>query len=246
MFRSCRISLIIALALMPSMPAIADEVSSGPTTTAVYSAPSATADTTDESAEYASGDYTTEEDRGPITVLRFAYGKFSANKNAQLKNESAGYAGGLDIIIFPKRTFSYYVGLIGASRDYDSTFTGTLPPSITVDNRMSLDTTAVLAGIRATYPTEHIFRVHGSGGIGYFKNELVLGGTRAGLPGPVLDKVDTSFGYHLGLGIETDLGEWVLGLDVQHWFVHGSFDDFNLHNIDLGGNYIAISLGRYF
>lgn len=180
---------------------------------------------------------------GPVLSLRLHLGNFSSNGNPELRDESGGFAYGLEFGFVPKKTLSYRLELFGLSREYDATITGT-PLFGTVDTRMGLDTMAILFGVRASYPPKGSFRFHGTGGPGIFFHELSLGGTLLGIPGTWQDETDSSLGLHAGAGVEVDAGDWVLGLDFRRWFVHGSFGSFGLGSVDLGGNYFGFSFGK--
>jgi hypothetical protein len=224
-----------------SAPAFADERE--PAAAAPEIVSGATASTgLEQEPDVATNDFTSENAEGQFMSVRFSAGEFFANSNSQLKHESTGIAAGLALHLYPKRAVSYRFELIGASRRYDAPVM-TQP---TDDPRVSLDTTAMLFGVRLAELTDRPYRFHITGGVGFFKNDMTQTGYNFGLPGVVREQSVTSFGYHAGAGVEIDRGDWVFGLDYEHWFAQGSLDAFGLHNIDLGGNYVGLNFGRYF
>jgi len=181
-----------------------------------------------------------------IGAVRFYLGSFNAEENpGKLENENRSFTLGVGASFkLPKRKhFSFDLEFWWTERDYDTTIQA--PLFSTISDRMTLQTMALLFGIRGFYPSDGRFRIYGTGGIGIYKSELSVWGSTLGFPGTIEDG-DQSLGLHAGAGLELDVGDWILGVDYRHWIVEGSFATFGADNVDIGGNYIGISLGKHF
>ncbi len=179
-------------------------------------------------------------------AVRFYLGSFDTEDNpGKLENENHKFTLGFGASFkLPKRKhFSFDLEFWMTERKYDTTIQA--PLFSTISDRMTLQTMALLFGIRGFYPSDSRFRIYGTGGIGLYKSELSVWGSTLGFPGTIEDD-DHSLGLHAGAGLELDTGDWVLGVDYRHWIVEGSFGEFGADNVDIGGDYIGISLGKHF
>lgn len=180
----------------------------------------------------------------PYLSLRLNAGTFDRNNNSELSHEGGGPAFGLEVGIMPEEVISYRLELMTVSTRYDTN----IPPPAwgMIDSRMTLDTNALLFGVRASYPPRRPYRFHATAGIGYFNSKLTATGSTFGFPGEVSDD-DSSLGFHAGAGFEVNLGNWVVGVDFRRWFVGTtSFPTFNVTSADIGGDYLGFSVGRVF
>jgi opacity protein-like surface antigen len=179
--------------------------------------------------------------------VRFYLGSFDGEENlGKLENEDRSFTLGFGASFkLPKRKYlSFDLEFWWTERDYDTT----IPASLfsTISDSMTLQTIALLFGIRGFYPSNGRFRIYGTGGIGIYKSELSVWGSTLGLPGTIEDE-HLSLGLHAGAGLELDVGDdWFLGADYRHWVVEGNFATFGADNVDIGGDYIGISLGKHF
>jgi opacity protein-like surface antigen len=189
----------------------------------------------------------TSESTISIGAARFYLGSFDAEDNpGKLENEDHSLTLGFGASFkLPKRKYlSVDLEFWVTERSYDTTIQA--PLFSTISGRMTLQTVALLFGIRGFYPSDGRFRIYGTGGIGIYKSELSVWGSTLGLPGTIEDK-DQSLGLHAGAGLELNVGDdWFLGMDYRHWIVEGSFSTFGADNVDIGGDYIGISLGKHF
>jgi opacity protein-like surface antigen len=178
---------------------------------------------------------------------RFYLGSFDGEENpGKLENEDRSFTLGFGASFkLPKRKYlSFDLEFWWTERDYDTTIPA--PLFSTISDSMTLQTIALLFGIRGFYPSNGRFRIYGTGGIGIYKSELSVWGSTLGLPGTIEDE-HLSLGLHAGAGLELDVGDdWFLGADYRHWVVKGNFSTFGADNVDIGGNYIGISLGKHF
>jgi hypothetical protein len=180
----------------------------------------------------------------PRISERLHAGSFQTTETpGKFEGEGGGVTGGIELGFVPKQTISYRLEIMYTTRRFDTPATVTPPAVGSVSGRMTLDTMAVLLGVRASYPPDRSYRVHATGGIGYFNSWLSASLSR--FPLAINDR-DASFGFHAGVGLEADLGKGVVGVDFRHWFVDGSFHNFGISNTDIGGNYLGISFGWYF
>jgi opacity protein-like surface antigen len=193
--------------------------------------------------DYKPDTQTTLPQNSPFISLRLNAGTFRTNGNPKLSNQSGGYAFGFEMDVLPAELISYRLELITASRTYD---TNIPPPGFgTVSGRMTLDTSALILGVRCSYPPRKSYRLYATAGIGYFKNKLWADSSLFGIPGEVSDE-DSSLGYDAGGGVEFDLGNWVLGVNYRRWFVSASFSTFGISGADIGGDYLGLSVGWLF
>lgn len=135
------------------------------------------------------------------------------------------------------------VELFGAHREFDTPVSAPLFGS--VDNDTALDTTALLFGIRASYPAQGKLRAYASAGLGFFNNKMLVTGSVVGLPAS-LEQTDNTLDIYLGAGASYLFGKWGLSLDYRHYDVDGSFSDFYISNADLGGDMLLLGLAFAF
>ncbi len=182
----------------------------------------------------------------PAAVLRVHLGQFQPDGNGgKLLKIRDGFGLGIELGIKPKDLISYRIELMSVTREYETPSSATPPVFGTIDNRMYLDTNALLVGIRAAWPKGRSYRLHATAGFGYFATKLTVDSSVAGIPAEISES-DSSLGLHAGIGAELDTGTMVIGLEFRHWFVDGSFSTFGIGSVDLGGNYYGLSAGWYF
>lgn len=191
-----------------------------------------------------------KKNSGPFVAFDVSLGNFSPNSSPGLMNESGGFTVGLGLAFVPKRTISYRLEYFSTERKYDTTVTIIPPLFYSVDDRMTLATSALLFGLRVSYPGDRSYRFHVDGGIGMFDSSLSLEGWLSFFPFEsvtYLEDKDSSLGYHAGGGIEIDVGRsGFISLDYRQWFVHASFPSFGLDNADIGGDCYAFRFGWFF
>lgn len=179
-------------------------------------------------------------------AVRLYVGSFNADGNpGKLEDERHNFTLGIGgSFNLPKTDhLSFDLEFWMTQREYDTTVQA--PLFGTIDDRMTLNTMAVLLGVRGFYPADSRFRIYGTGGLGMFFSKLTATGQQLGFPGEIEDK-DQSMGLHAGGGAEMDLGDWIIGVDYRRWFVKGSFDKFGASNVDIGGDFIGASIGMHF
>jgi len=196
-----------------------------------------------------------EEDQAAIDTMQpadpfFKAGGMAANvyagwldsaSESQFAGIRAEYALGLGLSAalnnYPY--LSLDVELFGAHREFDTPVSA--PILGTVDNDTSLDTTALLFGVRAFYPAQGKLRAYASAGLGFFNSKMYVSGSVIGLPAS-LEQTDNALDIYWGAGASYLFGKWGLSLDYRHFDVDGSFSDFNISNADLGGDMLLIGL----
>lgn len=133
--------------------------------------------------------------------------------------------------------------LFSVNRDFD---TPVAPPFLgTLDNDTHLETGALLVGLRLFYPADTALRLYAVGGFGYFTSTMSTTGTLYGLSGVYVDD-DDSFDSYYGAGMVYRFGRWRLALDYRRFDLRGDFHDFELVNVDIGGDVLTLSLGYQF
>ncbi|HEB02646.1 MAG TPA: hypothetical protein ENI12_05360 [Nitrospirae bacterium] len=183
-------------------------------------------------------------------MLRFHLGSFDAEENpGKLYNERhrGTWGAGLSFKLPKTEHFSFDVEFWETSRKYDNTAITCCFPLGTIDDHITLNTSALLFGVRAIYPLGSRFRIYGAGGVGQYKSKLILEGTMSGTRGTLVEEANSSAGHYFGGGLETFVSYNVaIGVNYRRWVVEGSFDKFGLNNVDIGGEYTGISIGLQF
>jgi hypothetical protein len=184
----------------------------------------------------------------PPLALRLHLGHFNGEKvSEQLTGESGGFTFGVGAHLFPKEKISYLMEIFSLQRDYDMPASSPAAPFATTFDGFSLDTRALLLGVRATFPNDQILRLHATGGIGFFNSELAVKATSWGFP---VEKraSDYALGWHAGMGIDAIVNDWIFGVEFRHWFVDGNFGNdfeaFGIDDVNLGGGLYSFSIGK--
>lgn len=131
-------------------------------------------------------------------------------------------------------------------RKYDTNITG--PLALALDDKMYLTTDGILLGLRAYQPLSEnrkTFRVYGSMGFGVFQNKLVVDGNSAELIDDLSD-YNLSAGLYGGAGFEFNGERLALSLDYRYLKHKGDFPNFDLKNVDLGGDFLSFGVGIIF
>lgn len=182
----------------------------------------------------------------PTFLIRLHLGKFYGEEvSPNLTGEKVGSVAGVEVDLYPMNVISYQLEVMAAKRDHDIPAVVLPPPLLVRFDDAYLETDALLVGVRATYPAEQFLRLHATGGVGFFMSKLAITGTMAGLP--VEKRIsDSSLGFHAGAGIDAAFDKWVLGVEYHHWFIDGNFDDFDIGDVNLGGDLYTVSIGKIF
>ena len=187
-------------------------------------------------------DSSREELKDPIfnsdyLVINVHGGIYQANEDSQLVNLESRYAGGVSAgVDFNRpRYLGIDIELLSISQKYD-TPTSLVPPVFgTIDHNTSIDTTALLLGVRGFYQLESRLSFYGVFGLGYYRTLMEVRGSTVGLPAK-LEETDTSIELYYGAGASYMFGNWGVSLNYRHITLNSSFGDFNVTNADLGGD----------
>ena len=185
----------------------------------------------------------------PPLALRLHLGYFDGeNVSKQLTGENGNSALGVGVYLYPKERISYLLEIFAIHRDYDMPASSPTPPFATTFDGISLDTRALLVGVRASFPDDQVLRLHATGGAGFFNSELAVKATTFGFP---VEKraSDYALGLHAGVGIDAIApNNWVIGVGYRHWYVNGNFDNdfeaFGIDDVNLGGGLYSFSIGK--
>ncbi len=172
-------------------------------------------------------------------------GNFDAQLEAQfvgIRNEyGLGMMLGIDLV--PVAYLGLNLELLAANRDFD---TPIAPPFFgTLDNDTSVQTTALLVGVRLFYPPTRAMRLYGVAGLGYYHTEMVVSGSLFGFPGVYRDD-DQSLDTYYGAGLSYAFDNWVWSVNYRHINLSGDFDSFQIYDADLGGDLYALGVGYRF
>jgi len=170
----------------------------------------------------------------------------------------AVYAGRYDVddepqFIGVRNKYGFGVGLSGVLREYPNLaldfeiqsvnrdYDTPLGPPLwgVIDNDTSVQTSALLVGARAFYPSSGRLNAYISAGMGLFYTRMVVTGSVFGFPG-LYEDTDTSLEPYYGLGLSLSFDNWGLSLDMRHFDLKGDFSAFNVSNANLGGDMLLV------
>jgi hypothetical protein len=185
-----------------------------------------------------------QEGRNPFTKgVRVYFGRIEADPDEGLDDPSEDTTVGVE---FGDRLpglggyLGYDVGLWLSFRDYDNALDAALGIS---DPQIDASWGGVTGGLRLTLPRQAPFRFHAVAGAGVFRSTLSSSGP--GFIGAAEDH-DTRLGGYAGVAVEYHWTSWALGLDVRRFWVPADFDDFGLEDVDLGGDFLGLSVRKSF
>jgi len=181
--------------------------------------------------------------------LRFNVGSVTVeDSSGPLTNGEGGLAWGMGGTINPlswQENICWDFDYIGIYRTYDNNTSVGGGPFVSVDDKIDIDTNALLFGLRAYYPAKGQARAYVMGGGGFYRNELSIDGSLFGIPGTVEEDTDSSLGFQVGFGVDfgtDDLNNWRISLNFKRVFIDADFDVLGGGSVDLGGFYFSFGI----
>lgn len=124
-------------------------------------------------------------------------------------------------------------------RAYD---TAVVPaPLDTASNTTTFTAAALTYGLRLQPATGHL-RPYAMANFGFQGSRLRTTGRAAGRSDAVEEEIITPT-LHVGVGLVWIRGRDAFGIDYRRWFTEGEFRDFGIEDVQLGGEYLGVSLG---
>lgn len=116
------------------------------------------------------------------------------------------------------------------------------------DYRTSIQSQAILLGVKPRYRFESPYEVFGRLGLQYWRTELEVEEYFApGIPGGTDSAKDTGYGYYASIGGAHYITEkWIVQLEIRHMKQLDVFDDKSNYPFDLTINAFSIGIGYRF
>lgn len=175
--------------------------------------------------------------------IRGGFGSFDANPDPQLPGQrghttfmvSAG--GELSDAPFLSLEFE----IVSTMRTYD-TEGGSLI-FLTVGDETSVESSAITLGGRILLPPSSPVRVYATGGLAYVHTRFKTGGSVFFIPTTTQEQSDGSVRPVFGVGAQVVFGQWSIHADYRSFSLTGSFPEYGVDEVDLGGSMIAFGVG---
>lgn len=198
--------------------------------------------TTDQETEI---DTNTETDGITNVSLKFLIGSFEPTANSgTLSGNEDGIAIGLGVSIDTPiwKYLAVDLEIFGSHIAYDTHLPLPLLPDY--KDRMYIETVSYLFGLRLHTATKPI-RFYGSAGTGLYQNAVYV----YAQPWSTQRKLrehDPTAGLYIGGGVELIIKNFIISTDYRHFKHKGDFPQFDLFNVNLGGEFIGTSIGVLF
>lgn len=173
---------------------------------------------------------------------RFYLGHFVAPAQSQLKAPSDDISLGMGITINLLNHPYAGIDFAGFYFKHEVDSTVPQPPFGTLDEDARIETGALMFGGRLFYPAKSHYRVYATAGLGYFRTKMRVFGSLFGFPG-VFEQQRSTIAPYYGAGVGYSFGDWALSLDYRGFRQEEDFSDFNVNDVDVGGQSITIGLG---
>jgi hypothetical protein len=171
--------------------------------------------------------------------FRLFLGRIDGNESGALRDDSHRFSIGLGIsspIAWDGAVEANLEGWL-TERSYSSTLSVTAGAAET----MSFNAGSLSYGVRIHSPGA--WRLYGLAAVGFQTSRLRTSITTGGVLTTVEEEITTTV-TQAGAGIEYRHGEDLFSLDWRRWYGEGDFGVFQLRDVDLGGEFIGISLGH--
>jgi len=174
-------------------------------------------------------------------IISIAVGSFAPSNDPQLTGQENGYSIGAGVAWPIKKhpNVSANLSFLGITRRIDTPVSA--PVFGTISGTTDVTTISMLVGIKASWPTNENFRIGLNGGVGYFSTRLSATGTLLGIPGTYEER-DNALGIYYGAGAQYTADNLTYGLEYRRIDLKGTFSDFGLKDLDIGGGAVLLTL----
>lgn len=171
--------------------------------------------------------------------LRGAYGHFNANRESQLPGQRGHHTFtlGLGAQLASAPWLALDFDIISTQRTYDTEGGAFI---IVVDDETSVTSSAFTLGTRVVLPPSSPVRVYLAGGLAYIHTRFKTDASLFGIPGTAREQTDGALRPVLGAGAELVFARWGLYLDWRRFGLTGSFPDYEIDAVDLGGSVLSV------
>lgn len=174
--------------------------------------------------------------------LRAGFGSFQANDDPQLPGQRGHTTGGLSVgaELTGAPFLSLEFELVTTQRKYDTAGGAFI---IVVDDETSVTSTLLSLGARVHLPVSAPVRVYASGGLAYVHTRFKTDASLFGIPGVAKEQTDGGVQPVYGAGAQVIFGKWEIHADYRRFALTGSFPEYQVDEVDLGGSMILVGAG---
>ena len=115
-----------------------------------------------------------------------------------------------------------------------------------INDEVNVDVIAFGVGLVGIYPTESNFQFYAQIGFSYTRVDYELRGSVFGFPGTAAEDGDSGTAIQYGVGMIYKLGNNSMGVHARKFDIESSSEEFAISDIDVGGDYLGISVGWVF
>ena len=115
-----------------------------------------------------------------------------------------------------------------------------------INDEVDVGVLTVSLSLVALYPTGTNLQIYGHIGTGFSIINYELRGTLIGIPGTFEDDRDSEISFQYGFGLVYAPGDIRIGIHARRFQIDSSSILFGFDGIDVGGDYLGVSLGRVF
>ncbi|HSG46262.1 MAG TPA: outer membrane beta-barrel protein [Longimicrobiales bacterium] len=174
--------------------------------------------------------------------VRGGIGRFNAARDPQLPGQRGhlSFAFGFGAEFASAPFLSLELEILSTVRTYDTEGGAFI---IVIDDETSVSSNAFTLGGRISLPPDSPVRVYATGGLAYVHTTFETDASLLGIPGTANKQSDGAFRPVVGGGIQVILGAWEVHADYRRLTLSGSFPEYEVDEVDLGGNMLIFGIG---
>lgn len=215
----------------------------------LLAAPLAAQDPPDVQGAPTAQDAAAPDSAGPVWIfregglwIRGGFGRFDGARDPQLPGQRGRwtYAFGFGAEFAAAPFLSLEFELLGTERKYDTEGGAFI---IVVDDETSISSTAFTLGGRVSIPVDSPVRLYATGGLAYVHTRFQTDASLLGIPGVANEQSDGAVRPVVGGGLQVILGAWEIHADYRRFSLSGSFPEYEVADVDLGGSMMIFGIG---
>lgn len=174
--------------------------------------------------------------------VRGGIGRFNAVRDPQLPGQRGhlSFAFGFGAELSSAPFLSLEFELLSTVRTYDTEGGAFI---IVVDDETSISSNAFTLGGRISLPSNSPVRGYATGGLAYVHTTFETDASLFGIPGTANTQSDGALRPVVGGGVQVILGAWEVHADYRRLSLSGSFPEYEVDDVDLGGNMLIFGIG---